>query len=332
MKKTLLVIFAFFGLAVNAQTLTYANHAPAWYNLPYQIMQCDSTGVTSGASGAAQTWTYNPINMHGLKTYSTTNTNPTNPFYPATNVAVYSSTTDVSYYNTNASTNKYYGGDLVINSYAISAIYASPAIYAVYPMSLNTSTTSTTNGTVTISGFSQNFTGSCMVKADATGTLVLPGKTFTDVIRVVTTQTLTASIATVYLSNYDYYSISASKAPLFSIQTSTINAIAQPTSTQTVVYVQPNYSVVGVTESSKTDIQLTVFPNPTSSFINFSTASLEASKVMVYDLTGKMMATEMIENGKSKMNAGNFAGGVYMYLISDKNNQVLTTGKFTVSK
>jgi hypothetical protein len=69
-----------------------------------------------------------------------------------------------------------------------------------------------------------------------------------------------------------------------------------------------------------------------ATFINFSTVSTEATKVIAYDMTGKVVATEVIEMGKAKMNTSNMASGAYMYQVTDKENQILTTGKFNVSK
>jgi len=336
MKTIILSIFTFIGLATTAQTLTYANHSPAWGNIPFQTAQCDSTGIAPGAAGAGISWNYTPTNLHSLKTYTTSNTMPGNTNYPSANVSVYSSTTDVAYHNTNTNSYNYYGGNLVINSFALNVVYSSPALYASYPMSLNSSTTSATSGTVNLTSpfaVTQAFTGNCSVLADATGTLNLPGKTFNDIIRVVTSQTLVAgAAATVYLVNYDYYSPSASKAPIYSIQTSTINAAFQPSSTQTITTVLNNWTVVGVEEAQTSKIELSVFPNPATTFINFSTASLEATKVIAFDMTGKVVATEIMEMGKTKMNIANLASGVYMYQVTNKNNQTLTTGKFNVGK
>jgi hypothetical protein len=336
MKKTILSIFTFLGLASTAQTLTYLNNAPAWGNIPFQTAQCDSTGVTPGSSGSGVTWNYTPTHLHSLKTYTTSNTLPNNPNYPSANVSVYSSLSDVAYHNTNTNIYNYYGGDLVINSYALNVKYANPATYAVYPMSLNTTTTSITSGTISLTLFgiplTPTFNGTCNVIADATGTLTLPGRTFNDVIRLSTSQILSASGATVNLVNYDYYSPSASKAPIYSIQTSTINATAQPTSTQTITTVINNWNVVGVNETQKSDIELSVFPNPASTVINFSTSNFEANKIIAIDITGKIVATEVIEMGKAKINTSTLASGVYIYQVIDKNNQILTTGKFNVSK
>lgn len=336
MKKTLLSILSLIGLTVTSQTLTETNHAPGWWNPVYITNQCDSFGVNPGASGAGAIWTFNPSNLHSLKTYTTSNTAPNNPSYPSANVSVYSSVNNTSFYNSNSTTLKYYGGNLVINSNDLVLKYSSPALVGVYPMSLNTTTTSITSGTVSLTIFgiplSPAFNGTCTVTADATGTLVLPAKTFTDVIRLSTSQVLAASGATVNSVNYDYYSISASKAPIYSIQTSTIDVSGQPTSSQTVTIIQPNYSIVGINEAQKSSIELSVYPNPAATVINFATTSTDAVKVLAFDVTGKLVATEVLEMGKAKMNLINLSSGMYIYHVVDKNNLVLKSDKFNVSK
>ena len=164
---------------------------------------------------------------------------------------------------------------------------------------------------------------------------MLAGRTFTDVVRVTRSQALNATLsigtATVSQLNYDYYSAAAAKAPIFSIATSTIISAAG-TSTQTIVTILQNYPVASVNESQKQLIDVTVFPNPATSSINFNTTSLEVAKIMAYDLTGKLVATEFFELGKSKMNISHLSNGLYLYTVTGKNNQVLTTGKFNVSK
>jgi len=96
--------------------------------------------------------------------------------------------------------------------------------------------------------------------------------------------------------------------------------------------VQNNYAYVGINESQKSDIQLSVFPNPATNLINFTTTSPEATKVIGYDITGKIIGTELMESGKTKMNTTNLASGVYMYHVLGKYNQVIKSGKFNVSK
>jgi hypothetical protein len=335
MKKTLLSLSILFSVAASAQ-LTQANHAPAVGNQNYSTYQCDSAAINASAPGAGQTWTYATNNMNSISNYTTaTSTDAT--FNPA-NVSVSASTTNSSYYLASAANLKYYGGILTINGTNITVKYSSPATYAVYPMSFGTSTTSAISGSVSVLGQNGTFTGNCNVTADATGTLVLPAKTFTNVIRLNTVQTLTASLAggfvtaTVTLNNYDYYETNASKAPIFSISTSTLLSSVGAPSTQKVTTVMKDYDVVGINETQKATIQLSVFPNPASSVINFATESMDAVKVIALDLTGKVLTEETIELGKAKINLTNFSAGVYMYQVVNKNNEVLKAGKFSVGK
>ena len=93
-----------------------------------------------------------------------------------------------------------------------------------------------------------------------------------------------------------------------------------------------NYSIVSVNENKETIIDLSVFPNPASSIINFVTTSPLASKVIAFDVTGKIVATELLEMGKAKMNLTNLSSGMYIYHVVDKDNQVLKSDKFNVSK
>ena len=337
MKKIILSIFTFLGLTSTSQTLTYLNSSPAWGNPTYQTAQCDSTGINPGASGANALWNFPVTGLNTTKTYTTSNTLPGNASYPSSNVSVYSSPTDIAYYYSDFNVLKYYGGNLKINNIGVTLVFGTPSIYATYPMALNTTTTSSPTGSITIGGsISGTFTGNSSTTVSGTGTLTLPGKTFNDIVRVTTIQNLNAVLSlgtgTVNTITDDYYSISASKAPIFSIQTSTISSTLGGNSYQTIVTVQPNYSIVGINTVSKADIELSVFPNPATSLVNFSTTSAEANKVIAIDITGKIVATEVIEMGKAKINTNTLASGVYMYQVIDKNNQILTTGKFNVSK
>ncbi len=337
MKKIILSMFTCLSLATTAQTLTYANSSPAWGNRPYFTSQCDSSGITPGASGAGASWNFTPTNLHSPKTYTTSNTLPGVAEYSSANVSVFSSSTNISYYNSDANSLKYYGGSLTIGAIGVKLVYSNPSIYAQYPMSLSSSTTSTPTGSITIGGaISGTFTGNATVTATGTGTLTLPLKTFTDVVRLTTVQnlnaTLTIGVGSLNTVTDDYYSTSASKAPIFSIQSSTISSTIGGTSAQTITTIQTNYDVVGVNSISKPEIELSVYPNPTSSFVNFSTVSKEATKVIAYDMTGKLVATEVLEMGKAKMNLINLSSGMYIYHVVDKNNLVLKSDKFNVSK
>jgi hypothetical protein len=337
MKKILLSLSVFTALATQAQ-LTQLNHTPSFWDPAFSINQCDTiTSGVPGATGAGALWSYTPtVHTSMLKTYTTAYSTDAS-FNPA-DAVVKSSSTDGAYYRTNSATSlSYYGGNISTGPITGVAKYTSPAIVAAYPMALNTSTNSATSGNINITSpfpASLNFTGNCNALADATGTLVLPGRTYSDIIRLTTTQNLFATgatSATITLVTYDYYSEASAKAPVLSVQCSTVSS-ALGTSSQTITTLQQNYVTVGLNDARPVTTELSVYPNPASSVINFSTAGTEAYKVTVYDVTGKVVATELFEESKTKLNISSLNNGIYLYTVSGKNNQVLNTGKFNVSR
>ncbi len=320
--------------ALNAQTLTQANHAPAAFNKNFITTQCDSS-ITIGASGVGAVWNYSPI----LRT-SITNTfvtsSASNASYPMADVSVSSGSANISYYKATSTGLNYYGGTISANGIPIMINYTNPAKFAQYPFTSVSSVTSTVSGNLTVFGNNGTFTGNCNVTADASGTLTVGTRVFTNVVRLKTIQLLNGTIplaGSVNISqfNYDYYAPNSSKAPIFSITTSTVTS-PLGTSSQTFVTVLKDYLTVSVNETAKADIELSVFPNPSNSIINFNTASLDATEVIVYDLQGKIVTTERFENGNIKMAVSHFTNAVYLYTVIGKNNQLLKSGRFTVAK
>ncbi len=335
MKKTLLSLFTLLGLAVTAQTITQSYHFPVATNT-YTTLQCDSSGITGGTiTGSGVTWTY------ALNTNTATAKNYyaapviTNTIYPSATVSVGSATNNVSYYSTDGTKFFYWGGNLLAKTPTgnidLNLKYTTPAVHMAYSASLSTTTSYTVAGTTSLG----NFTGNSQTNVDGTGSLVLPAKTFTDVVRVKTTENFTIATgfgnAVVDKIKFDYYSISASRYPIFTIDSIHATSIAG-SDQQKFVTVQKNYQIVGLNETQKSTIQLSVFPNPASSMINFVTTSPLAAKVIAFDVTGKIVATEFLEMGKAKMNLTTLSSGMYIYHVVDKDNQVLKSDKFNVSK
>lgn len=337
MKKILLSTLALMSLQiVTAQTLTEANHSPSAWDGPYSTKQCDSLTITPGVSGVGAVWSYTPVGYSTVNVY--TSSHSTNTAFPMAYAVVKSGTVSEAYYSSSPTTLNYYGGTMSLSGQAVTLNYSTPLKAMTYPMTAINTITSSPTGTLSASGgaISGSFTGNAVVKADASGALNLPGRTFNDIIRIVTTQTLNAVTGlgpiTVTQKVYDYYSVSASKAPIISINSSTISSTLGGTSAQTFVTVLNGYTSVGVKENTTESIELSVFPNPANSYVSFNTSSIEASKVTVYDVTGRVVATDNFEIGKCKLDVSSLNGGVYIYSVLSKNNQTLKTGKFSVTK
>ena len=337
MKKTLLSFATILNFGLIAQTLTQANHAPAAGDA-FKRIQCDSTGVAPGASGAGQNWNFSSLIIHSTITTTYVASTSSNATYNPSDVVMKElKNADNAYFKSSASDLKTYGGNFLSGNISVSLTYTAPAVLATYPMNLNSANSSATGGTISLNNsFTGNFFGTASFVADATGTLALPAKTFTDVIKVTSSQLINATLSvgtvTVTQLNFNYYSIGTSKSPILSISTSTAGSSLAATSSQTIVTVLKDYATVGVNELSKNAIELTVFPNPASSTINFNTTSQEAYQVAIYDLTGKMITNELFEKGHIKTSISSLSNGNYFYVVADKAAQILTTGKFTVSK
>ncbi|MCW3077874.1 MAG: hypothetical protein JWO32_2483 [Bacteroidetes bacterium] len=318
------------AMGINAQTLTQANHAPAAGDM-FSVYQCDSTNITPGASGAGAVWNYSTIVTHSNIVSNYTASAVTNTAYPNADIAVASGTNDISYFKSTTSNLKYFGGNINLGAVAATLNYTSPAVYAGYPMTLNSNTTSTTGGALYISGNTGSFTGNSNVVADGTGTLILPGATYTNVLRVVTTQTLnyTVSIITGVVTqlNYNYYAAGI-KNPVFTISTSTLTGAGA--STQTFV-TRSKPSSVGIEKNTMNTIEMSVFPNPSNSFVNFATESKNAASVTIYDLNGKAIETKNLINGSVKLDVSNYSVGIYSYKVISNTNHVLKTGKLSVA-
>jgi len=342
MKKIYLSVLSLFSvIAVNAQ-LTQANHAPANGDT-YQTFRCDSITTSPGASGAGTNWNFATITTYTNMVRSYTAANTTSATYPMANVSLASASNDISYLSSTTNTLGYYGGNIAVGSIAGSINYTAPAIYAAYPMSINTTSTVATGGTIAITNpipTTGSFAGNSNVMVDGSGTISLPGGfTFTDVIRVVTSQTVNITTAfanaTVTQRTYDWYSTGI-KAPIFTILTSTANVGGNPT-TQTVVTRNKTLtsnptSTTSITENAVENSFFTVYPNPSNSFVNFSTNHPDAITVSLFDITGKLVEKQLLNEGKSKMDVSSYNKGLYLYSVSSKEGKTLKSGKITVSQ
>ncbi len=352
MKKLYFSFLATVTLLSASAQLTQANHAPS-VSYTYQTYQCDSLGINPGAAGANANWNFSTITTHSSALKSYVSVACTDPSYPSAAVAVGSATNNTFYYNSTTSNLSYYGGNISVTGggtpVSATLYYTTPAIYAAYPMSLNTTTLSTISGSANITSpltLPGTFGGNCSVLVDGSGTITLPGtnNTFTNALRVVTSQTinLTTSLSTATINQvtYDYYSVGI-KNPIFSISTSTSVAIGT-TNTQTIVTrdknavpstttTPPPTTFVTVYENAPLVINLNVFPNPSNSEVNFVTESPDAKNVLIYDITGKLIDKQIISEKRLKLSVSDYNAGLYIYSVTNKNNQTLKTGKLTVN-
>lgn len=349
MKKIYFVLLGLAaGLSTRAQvTLTQANHAFVAGD-SYQMYQCDSTGVTAGATGPNQVWTYSAIPTRTGSVFNYSVTAYTGSSFPGSSVSVASSTADAAYYSSTATDQKYHGGNIVATPVIATVVYSNAATTAVYPMTANGTATSAITGSINILAplpTSGNFVGTSTVTADASGTMMLPGganATFSNVIRVNFGQLMDFTVSSGFVTgsvrqnNYDYYT-PGFKAPIFSISMTTVVTTISAATTQTVVkrnksaVTTNTLSDVGLADQVGYDeILLFVYPNPASSDIHFATTSLDAKFIEVYDITGKKVEQVSVVNGKANIELNGYNKGFYIYKVMAEGGKNLKSGRFTV--
>lgn len=77
--------------------------------------------------------------------------------------------------------------------------------------------------------------------------------------------------------------------------------------------------------------QFSVYPNPASDEIYFSTNNSEAKELIIYDLTGAVVTKKAL-NENVKVSLSDYNNGMYIYKIFDDSRTLLNSGKFIVKK
>lgn len=77
------------------------------------------------------------------------------------------------------------------------------------------------------------------------------------------------------------------------------------------------------------------FPNPAISYINFefeTPSSLSNYSLKVYNFIGKKMVEVNSLTPRTVVNLNDFFRGVYIFQLTDRNGQIVESGKFQVVK
>lgn len=68
---------------------------------------------------------------------------------------------------------------------------------------------------------------------------------------------------------------------------------------------------------------ISVYPNPTSDFININSSEIENFDVLIVDVNGRSIINQNVAGNQTQIDFSNFANGIYILSIN-KNNQVET--------
>jgi hypothetical protein len=337
MKKIYLSIVAIVSVITANAQLTQGNNAPVNGEI-YNFYQCDS--VAPGAAGTAMTWNFavsNRTTVVNNYTASTINS----PTYPSANIGVALNASNTAYYASSANSLLYYGGNISAGLISASLIYTVPAVHAMYPMSLGTTTTTQISGQISVVSpltASGSFSGTAITACDGTGTLTVAGMTFTNVLRVSINETMafTTNVAPGNLTRITTrYFQAGIKQPIMSVETVTGSTLLGVNS-QTIairITAMPTSTIggdVGIANQDAATGSIKVFPNPASSELTVFAANEEAAVISIFDVTGKTLAKTAVSSVWTKIDVSEYNKGLYIYRVETANGRALQTGKFTV--
>ena len=294
----------------------------------------DSEGISPGPSGANQTWDFSSIPGDGSAVVNAVDpsSTPDGSLFGNANLALIADT-NTAYYRGSVTSFEMFGlisGDNTVE-------YTDPDVHMVFPFTFGNSNLDNFAGTadVVIPTFGNVTThrfGTTLIEADGYGTLMLPGGTFTDVLRVKLFSEQTDSLRLLFfdtlvettISSYLWYQAGI-HTPLLSM-TEVITEL-QPLPLYSGTFLD---NTAGIGNLEGTILQFSVAPtvSNTSSWIRFKVRGSLRVKIEVINLLGKEIQT--LSNSirtageySEKISLDNLSSGIY-FVRGTFGNQVVT--------
>ena len=321
MKKIYTLIFGALLLnsGLKAQlTLTKALNEPTIGNTVTE-QGFDSTSVVPKNTGPAQTWNFSSFTSNTVvtvSTYTTVSSTPKAALFPAATIAQSDGNGNYTYFQSTAS-------NFELNGIAGSAFiitFTNNAIAVQWPVSYLYNNTDIYSGVANAGTLTGVANGTITTTAPGNGTVMLPGGlNFSNCLQVKSVNNLKANVGTgftavtlaIVATDYTYYS-ATQKFPILTTSYSkqTITSILGPTVTATATIKVNSAVYAGINEFTLENL-VTVYPNPTTDFINVSFNNNESSKIEIYNQLGQVLITEIVPASGKQINISSLNSGVY---------------------
>ncbi len=246
------------------------------------------SGFDPGASGAGVTWDFSDLSLTGSSigyNFITPEASGHAATFPGATVAAELDGGSYAYYKINASEYTLIG----LYTAASTLVYSDPETYMTFPMTMGTTSDDDLHCEYT-TGVETIRDGSISVEADAYGTLILPGGTYTNVLRVVLHEVYSDEfVGLPYTSDYDfthyYFLREGTVGPLFQYSLLEIGGLFPSTTEQ--ASVNNNIGAVGIDELAQNAINL--FPNPANTQVAINLQNVQADQIFITDLSGRTL-------------------------------------------
>ena len=327
MKKTLFFMLAFSGLYSAQTTITKTFNDPIAGDIVNNFVV---NGTVDNSATGANT-TFNNASLTQGTASQVTYIAPTSSeitTYPGSTIKMIDTGNSVLYKAT--ATQLEITG--VITPTATLNFAADNGTFITYPASFGYSNSDTAKGTFTSTTASGLFKGTIVTTADASGTLIVGPKMYTNVLRIKSVQNFNLyqssdinyliPIGSVINTSYTYFD-SAHKFPLLSSTNGTLSvpilSINQSTNGAQVL----NEVFLAVNDNVSKKQNFIIYPNPVQDFIEFTGDSKNYSTARIYSLDGKLVKTSAIHSGKIQISE--LPSAAYFIEVSGEDAPIKTT-------
>ena len=313
MKKIYFTLLAAAAVSMNAQTLTKATHD---YIIGNTINGVNFNGTPdNSATGSSVTFNNNSLSTGSSITGQITAPTAADLLnFPGTTVKQDVGNGLKFLFKSSATMLEITG--IVLGPANLNFV-ADNAHYLTFPTNFGDSNVDTARGTLTNGTDYGLFKGTATTNADATGTLLLSGQTYNNVIRVKTVQSYSiyantdltySSPAGTYVSTFYIYYDTSNRYALFATGNYNVNVpflgLSQILNT---AVGQANPVLASQNTAVKNKLQ--VYPNPVNDYLFVAGDLSRYSDVQVISMDGKLVKSASVIDGKinvSKLQAGNY--------------------------
>jgi hypothetical protein len=319
MKKIYLLILAASFHFLNAQLTLNLSSMPGPGDIDVEH-SVTNTVVALGSAGTGQTWNYNSLNVVWSSPQTTTwvamSSVPNASLFPSGTIANWSGSGTYGVY-ANTSGSSIYLGDASAST-ASCNVYSNSATLFTFPFTFGSNVSDTYSSSVS----GDNITGTVTANGHGTGTLLTPGLSTSNVLKVrqVTHQIGTLSGTVDFIQ--DIFYSAGNKFPLLTVFSATIASTVYTGATVN------RYGFVGISENAK-ETDFSIAPNPASNretHIHYSTNGDESYFVKIMNAVGQeVKEIELKDNGAGEHSAiidlHDLNSGVYFVKLKGKNSE-----------
>jgi len=303
----------------------------------YTSLNDSTMGVSSGGSGANQTWNYGAV-IPTIPNNSVAQTSilPSSAPYqadsfPGADIVINDGGAQYAYYHLNG--NDAYLMGLYGPANSLFVYYQNTEQQTQNPITYTNTFTDAFARHYTVSGFETDGSGSITATADAYGTLITPAGNYPNCLRImfhqidVDTFLLTSTTTTTETYSWLWFN-GTDFAPLFRID----SVISSFSTTYTASHLTSEVS--GIPEISQNKIAAFVFPNPNNGQFTFCYhLNTPDATLQIKDISGRLVYQENISGtlGNAIINTKDFNNGMYFWEITN-NEGIQASGKIAVAK